>query len=53
MKQDGLVHISKMSRRFVKNPMDIVSVGDIVDVWIIQVDENKGKVSLSMVDPNE
>lgn len=53
VKQDGLVHISKMSRRFVKNPMDIVSVGDIVDVWIIQVDENKGKVSLSMVDPNE
>ena len=53
VKQDGLVHISKMSRRFVKNPMDIVSVGDIVDVWIIQVDENKGKVSLSMVDSNE
>ncbi|CAM3190108.1 RNA-binding transcriptional accessory protein [Staphylococcus argensis] len=53
VKQDGLVHISKLSRRFVKNPMDVVSVGDIVDVWIIQVDENKGKVSLSMVDPNE
>ncbi|MCI2792320.1 RNA-binding transcriptional accessory protein [Staphylococcus pettenkoferi] len=53
VKQDGLVHISKMSRRFVKNPMDIVSVGDIVDVWIIQVDDNKGKVSLSMVDLNE
>lgn len=53
VKQDGLVHVSKLSKRFVKNPMDIVSVGDIVDVWIIGIDENKGKVSLSMVDPNE
>lgn len=53
VKQDGLVHVSKLSKRFVKNPMEIVSVGDIVDVWIIGIDENKGKVSLSMVDPNE
>jgi uncharacterized protein len=53
VKQDGLVHVSKLSKRFVKNPMDIVSVGDIVDVWIIGIDENKRKVSLSMVDPNE
>ncbi|MDT3959038.1 Tex family protein [Staphylococcus kloosii] len=53
VKQDGLVHVSKLSKRFVKNPMDIVSVGDIVDVWIIGIDENKGKVSLSMVDLNE
>ena len=33
--------------------MDIVSVGDIVDVWILDIDENKGKVSLTMIDPNE
>ncbi|WRN55364.1 hypothetical protein UM715_09755 [Staphylococcus aureus] len=32
VKQDGLVHVSKLSKKFVKNPMDIVSVGDIVDV---------------------
>ena len=33
--------------------MDIVSVGDIVDVWILDIDENKGKVFLTMIDPNE
>lgn len=53
VKQDGLVHVSKLSKKFVKNPMEIVSVGDIVDVWILDIDENKGKVSLTMIDPNE
>lgn len=53
VKQDGLVHISKLSEKFVKNPMDMISVGDIVEVWILDIDENKGKVSLTMVDPNE
>ena len=51
VKQDGLVHISKLAKKFVKNPMDIVSVGDIVDVWIVDIDEQKGKVALTMVDP--
>lgn len=53
VKQDGLVHVSKLSKKFVKNPMEIVSVGDIVDVWILDIYENKGKVSLTMIDPNE
>ena len=53
VKQDGLVHISKLSKKFVKNPMDMISVGDIVEVWILDIDENKGKVSLTMVAPNE
>ncbi|MDG0843906.1 RNA-binding transcriptional accessory protein [Staphylococcus equorum] len=52
VKQDGLVHVSKLSKKFVKNPMDIVSVGDIVDVWIIDIDDKKGKVSLTMIDPH-
>ncbi|SUK57263.1 Transcription accessory protein (S1 RNA-binding domain) [Staphylococcus aureus] len=39
VKQDGLVHVSKLSKKFVKNPMDIVSVGDIVDVWIYSIDK--------------
>ncbi|MGU3649404.1 Tex family protein [Staphylococcus saprophyticus] len=52
VKQDGLVHISKLAKKFVKNPMDIVSVGDIVDVWILDIDDKKGKVSLTMIDPN-
>ncbi|EIB2250977.1 TPA: RNA-binding transcriptional accessory protein [Staphylococcus aureus] len=53
VKQDGLVHVSKLSKKFVKNPMDIVSVGDIVDVWIYSIDKNKDKVSLTMIDPHE
>ncbi len=53
VKQDGLVHVSKLSKKFVKNPMDIVSVGDIVDVWILDIDQTKGKVSLTMIDSHE
>jgi uncharacterized protein len=49
VKQDGLVHISKLSEKFVKHPLDIVSVGDIVEVWVDQVDAAKGRVSLTMV----
>lgn len=53
VKQDGLVHISKLSKKYVKNPMDVISVGDIVDVWILNIDKNKEKVSLTMINPNE
>lgn len=49
LKNDGLVHISKMSEKFVKNPMDIVTVGDIVDVWVINVDQERERVGLSMI----
>ncbi len=49
VKQDGLVHISKLSHSFVKHPLDVVSVGDIVTVWVEDVDAAKGRVSLSMV----
>ncbi|MCY8827127.1 Tex family protein [Bacillus atrophaeus] len=49
VKQDGLVHISKLSNQFVKHPLDVVSVGDIVTVWVDGVDAQKGRVSLSMV----
>lgn len=51
VKQDGLVHISKLSKGFVKHPKDVVSVGDIVTVWIEQVDVKKGRISLTMLDP--
>lgn len=53
VKQDGLVHVSQLSKRFVKNPMDIVNVGDIVDVWVLSADAQKNKVSLTMINPNE
>ena len=46
--QDGLVHISEMSDRYVKHPLDIVRVGDIVDVRVMSVDEKRGKIALSM-----
>ncbi|WP_234122293.1 Tex family protein [Clostridium hydrogenum] len=46
--QDGLVHISQLSDRFVKHPLDVVSVGDIVEVRIIEVDEKRNRISLSM-----
>lgn len=49
VKQDGLVHISKLSNKFVKHPSDVVGVGDIVKVWIESVDLNKGRIALTML----
>ncbi len=46
---DGFVHISKMGENFVKNPNDVVSAGDVVDCYVLEVLENKNKVSLSLV----
>jgi protein Tex len=51
VKQDGLVHISKLSDKYVKHPLDVVSVGDVVKVWVEDVDVAKGRVALSMVPP--
>ena len=48
VKYDGLVHISEMSEKFIKNPSDIVSVGDIVKVRVIKIDMERKKVALSM-----
>lgn len=48
--EDGLVHISRMSDRFIRHPLEVVSVGDIVDVTVLEVDEKKGRISLSMTD---
>ncbi|GKU84633.1 Tex family protein [Niallia sp. NCCP-28] len=53
VKQDGLVHISKLSNKFVKHPLDIVSVGDVVTVWVDGIDHNKGRVALTMLQPSE
>ncbi|MGF2384252.1 Tex family protein [Lentilactobacillus otakiensis] len=51
VKQDGLVHISKMSNTFVKDPSKVASVGDIVTVWIESVDLDRHRIQLTMVDP--
>ncbi|MBQ9420966.1 MAG: RNA-binding transcriptional accessory protein [Lachnospiraceae bacterium] len=47
--QDGLVHISRMSERFIKSPLEVVSVGDVVDVTVVSVDLKKQRIALSMV----
>ncbi|WP_281272416.1 Tex family protein [Paenibacillus sambharensis] len=52
VKNDGLVHISQLSDRFVKHPMDVVSVGDNVTVWVMSVDLKRGRVSLTMRKPD-
>ena len=49
LKNDGLVHISKMSKQRIKHPLDVLSIGDIVEVNVIDVDLNKKRVSLSMI----
>lgn len=51
VKQDGLVHISHMSNKFIKDPAMIVSVGDIVDVWVLSVDIDRKRIQLSMIEP--
>ena len=48
LKQSGLVHISELADRFVRHPLDVVSVGDIVKVKVLSVDKDKGRISLSM-----
>ncbi|MBU9710442.1 Tex family protein [Evansella tamaricis] len=53
VKEDGLVHISKLANRFVKHPMEIVSVGDVVTVWVEDVDRKKGRIALTMLQPEK
>jgi uncharacterized protein len=48
VKQDGLVHISQMADRYVQNPHNVVSVGDVVDVTVLEVDLDRGRIALSM-----
>lgn len=52
IKNDGLVHISQLSNGYVKHPMDVVSVGDNVTVWVLNVDIKKGRVGLTMRRPD-
>ena len=51
VKHDGLVHISRISTRRIKHPSEIVSVGDIVEVWIVDVDEKRNRIGLTMLAP--
>lgn len=47
--QDGLVHISRMAARFIRHPSEVVKVGDVVKVWVVDVDEKKKRIALTMV----
>ena len=49
--QDGLVHISQMTSRFIRHPSEVLSVGDVVKVWVREVDEKKKRISLTMKQP--
>jgi len=50
VKQDGLVHASKLARRFVKNPSDVVSVGDIIDVEVLSIDRERSRIGLKRLE---
>ena len=49
LKEDGLLHISKISKGYIKHPKDVVNVGDIVKVYVLNIDRNRGKVGLTML----
>lgn len=53
VKQDGLVHISKLQKRRIKHPLEVVSLGDIVTVWVEKVEVDKGRISLTMITPEK
>ena len=49
VKHDGLVHLSRMAKKYVKNPLDVVSVGDVIEVKVVNIDKERGRIGLSMV----
>jgi protein Tex len=51
LKESGLVHVSEMSTQFIRSPHDVVSVGDVVTVWVLSVDADRKRVSLGMIKP--
>lgn len=53
VKQDGLVHISKLQNKRVKHPLEVVSLGDIVTVWVEKVEVEKGRIALTMLSPKK
>lgn len=53
LKNDGLVHISRLSKSYVSHPLEVVSVGEIVRVWVVDIDKARERVSLSMIQPYE
>ena len=53
LREGGLVHISQMATRYIRNPYEVVRVGEPVRVWVLNADTAKGRVSLSMLEPGQ
>jgi uncharacterized protein len=53
VKEDGLVHISKIKKGYIRHPLDVLSVGQIVKVWVVSVNIKKGRLELTMIDPKK
>lgn len=53
IKNDGLIHVSDLSKNFVKNSHEVVAVGQIVTVWVKSIDQERGKINLTLVEPRE
>lgn len=53
IKNDGLIHVSDLSKNFVKNPHEVVAVGQIVTVWVKSIDQERGKINLTLFEPRE
>jgi len=53
LKESGLVHISKMADRFVSSPHEVVAIGDVIPVWVLSIDHERRRVSLTMLKPDE
>ena len=51
--EDGLVHISKICKHYIKHPMEVVQVGEVVKVWVLEVDGKRGRISLTMIPPEK
>ena len=51
--EDGLVHISKICKHYIKLPMEVVQVGEVVKVWVLEVDGKRGRISLTMIPPEK
>ena len=51
--EDGLVHISKICKHYIKHPMEVVQVGEVVKVWVLEVDGKRGRISLTMIQPEK
>ena len=53
IKNDGLVHISKLTDKYIKHPLEVVNVGDIVTCYVDEIFPEKGKVALTLINPNK